>query len=326
MQVIDRAEFQVVLLDNQSPSPAEWRRAGLGSALVHLLLLLVLVSIPRDTTVEEAAPREPRHRLTKLIDPPTRLTQKAPNKAPLTEQISVAPEIEAPQTKTVPPPKRFAPPPPVQRAGRQAVTPATPQEPPKIKPTQPAAPAQIASAPPVTPPAPPRAEPPKIVLENLPPPPKPGQGTGLLKVPTGSVQEAVQAIAGGATSRVVPDENAGPAARKQPSIEMEILSDPNGVDMKPYMLRVLQSVRRNWLSVYPESARLGLRGQVVVQFAIAPDGVISKTVYISQAPSEALNRAVISAFSMSNPLPPLPSDFKGNRVVLQFTFSYNTPR
>ena len=145
-------------------------------------------------------------------------------------------------------------------------------------------------------------------------------------MPSATVEDAVQAIAGGSQPRVIQQEGGGPAARKQPTIDMEIMSDPNGVDMKPYLQRVLQSVRRNWLSVYPESARLGLRGQVVVQFAIAPDGVISKTVYISQAPSEALNRAVISAFSMSNPLPPLPPDFKGNRVVLQFTFSYNTPR
>ena len=95
--------------------------------------------------------------------------------------------------------------------------------------------------------------------------------------------------------------------------------------MKPYVLRVLQSVRRNWLSVYPESARMGLRGQVVVQFAIAPDGAIRRIVYIAKTPSDALNRAVVSAFSMSDPLPQLPPDFKGERLVLQFTFSYNTP-
>jgi TonB family protein len=334
MLVEEQTEYHVVLLDNLAPTPSEWKRAIAGTAAVHLALLLVLISIPRDNANQ---PKEERPRqITRLYDPPTRLTQKAPNKAPLTKEISVAPQIEAPQFKPQPkpqakpiaPPKRFAPP-PAEQAAKRAPTPVAPQEPPKLKATQVPPPVQIASSTTVSPPIPPAPPPsqPKITLENVPPPPTPGRGTGLLKVPTGSVQEAVQALSqSNNPARVIPDQAGGPAARKQPSIDIEIMSDTNGVDMKPYILRVLQSVRRNWLSVYPESARLGLRGQVVVQFAIAPDGVISKTVFISQAPSDALNRAVISAFSMSNPLPALPPEFKGSRIVLQFTFSYNMPK
>ena len=30
-----------------------------------------------------------------------------------------------------------------------------------------------------------------------------------------------------------------------------------GVDFKPYLIRVLSAVKRNWMAVVPESARLG---------------------------------------------------------------------
>ena len=42
--------------------------------------------------------------------------------------------------------------------------------------------------------------------------------------------------------------------------QVQLLSDPMGVDFKPYLIRVLATVKRNWFAVYPESARFGLRG------------------------------------------------------------------
>ena len=323
-----RDEFHVVLLENLNPTPGEWRRAGVGTGIVHLLLLLILVSIPKDST---EAPEKPRPRtVTKLFDPPTKLTQRAPNKAPVTHDISVAPTVEAPRhvavAKVVP--KTFQPP-PVQRAAKQNPAPAAPQEPPRIKAAAPQA-VQLTLPPAVTPPPPVSNEPPKIALENVPPARTFGHGTGLLKVPSGGVEEAVKELS---RSNVTPSRSVGddtnddlsgaPAARPKTSLEME--SDPQGVDMKPYLLQVLQTVRKNWLSIYPEGARLGLRGRVVVQFAVLPNGEISKIVFITESQARALNEASVAALSMSNHLPQLPAGFKGDRVVLQFTFLYNAP-
>src|SRR5690606_23167628 len=48
---------------------------------------------------------------------------------------------------------------------------------------------------------------------------------------------------------------------------LELLSDPKGVDFRPYLIQVLNAVRRNWYAVLPESARLGMeRGRVAIQF------------------------------------------------------------
>jgi TonB family protein len=85
-------------------------------------------------------------------------------------------------------------------------------------------------------------------------------------------------------------------------------------------------VRRNWLAVIPEIAKLGRRGRVGIQFAIARNGAVPKLVIISNSGTDSLDRAAVAGVSASNPFPPLPSEYKGDRIVLQFNFAYNVPR
>ncbi len=62
-------------------------------------------------------------------------------------------------------------------------------------------------------------------------------------------------------------------------------------------------------------------------FGIAKQGGVTKIVFISaRRLSKPLNEAAVAAISASNPLPPLPSQFKGDRIVLQMKFLYNMPR
>ena len=105
-----------------------------------------------------------------------------------------------------------------------------------------------------------------------------------------------------------------------------MLSDTQGVDFKPYLIRILSSVRRNWFAVMPESARFGRKGRVLIQFAINRDGSVPKLVIASGSGADALDRAAVAGISASNPFPPLPAEFKGNQVRLQFSFRYNVPR
>jgi TonB family protein len=69
-----------------------------------------------------------------------------------------------------------------------------------------------------------------------------------------------------------------------------------------------------------------LRGEVALMFGIAKQGGVTKIVFISETPSKPLNEAAVAAISASNPLPPLPPQFKGERIVLQMKFQYNMPR
>jgi TonB family protein len=117
-----------------------------------------------------------------------------------------------------------------------------------------------------------------------------------------------------------------PPSAGQPHSNLELKSDPMGVDFKPYMLQVLAAVRRNWFAVYPEAARLGQRGEVVLEFAISKGGVVTKVIFSSESGMKALDQSAVAAISASNPLPPLPGEFKGDRIVLRMTFMYNIRR
>ena len=119
--------------------------------------------------------------------------------------------------------------------------------------------------------------------------------------------------------------NLSPSALR-PRSNLQLKSDPMGVDFKPYLLQVLQAVRTSWFAVFPEAARLGQRGQVVLEFAVTKSGVVAKVVYAGQSGAKALDQAAVAAISASNPLPPLPREFKGDQIVLQMSFMYNMPR
>jgi TonB family protein len=107
-----------------------------------------------------------------------------------------------------------------------------------------------------------------------------------------------------------------------------ILSDTRGVDFSPYLVRLLREVRRNWYAVIPESARfLGEQGRVVIVFTIEKDGSVPRGEPRVVAPSgrSHLDRPALAAIRTSQPFPPLPAEFDGPHIVLQFTFLYNLP-
>jgi TonB family protein len=89
---------------------------------------------------------------------------------------------------------------------------------------------------------------------------------------------------------------------------------------------VLARVKLNWGAVFPTAAKLGTRGIVTLEFAISKDGTVQKIVFNGQSNSKALDNASVAAISASNPMPSLPKDFKGDRIVLQMSFMYNMPR
>jgi len=116
-----------------------------------------------------------------------------------------------------------------------------------------------------------------------------------------------------------------PLSSPQASVQssLQLLSDPQGVDFKPYLIRILATVRRNWMAIIPESAHMGRRGKVLLQFIIDRNGGVPKLVIAMPSGAEALDRAAVAGVSASVPFPPLPTEFKGSEVRLQFAFSYN---
>jgi TonB family protein len=107
----------------------------------------------------------------------------------------------------------------------------------------------------------------------------------------------------------------------------EILTPTEGVDFSDYMARVVAEVRRNWYAVMPESAQLGDRGRVALQFRIMKNGSVpdGEPVRLIGSGKEPLDRAAVSAIRSSNPFGPLPQAFSGPYIELRFYFLYNLP-
>ncbi len=202
--------------------------------------------------------------------------------------------------------------------------------------------------------------PPKLSPPPSPPPLQPGSGSTPAPPPSENKEEArlhlldVPATGGGGDSRlqlstITPGdaikESLEAAARGRaagpgqgpgdsvlqfrnynPNFSTEapiILSDTRGVDFGPYLARVVFNVRRNWYSMIPVAAKLGQKGRVGIVFEILKDGSVPQLRLVATSGSDSLDRAAIGAIRASNPFPPLPDEFTGEHLVLQFIFLYN---
>lgn len=320
------------------------RSAAVWSVGFHVVAVILLLTV-------HVGPREPvppekyfvKH-VTPLFIPPE-LTQRAPNKEvkkDLTlETIAPHPALKAPAPSAAPKQtsaaKAVPMPAPTPQAPPKAVATV---EPPKMEPPPPIAtqqPNQIAGMQQLPPP--PGSGAPKITFENVAPPQAPtGKPTGAIPMPSASVQDAVKTLnrggtTGGSSGGEVTFDQGGsgpgmnlPASPGQAQGGIKLLSDTNGVDFKPYLTQIMAAIRRNWFAVYPEAAKTGMRGEVILQFRVTKQGVVAKVVYNGQSSSRALNEAAVAAISASNPFPSLPAEFRGDHVDLQMRFLYNMPR
>jgi len=329
--------------------PAERPRAGgwAVSLLVHAAAIAAVLLAPPGA-FQSTAPPPVRRSVATLVAPPNILTQKAPNQGRVAQEVGLenllpqrrifvppgAPALARTKTRTASPAE-----------AKPAPAPAPLSEPPHLAASGFAntrTPPLGSGAAPLAPAPPPQIQPeekPKLAFERpgAPSPvPRPGGlAPGRLAPPSASVTEATRAAARpGGGSQMVGDVDlrgtggfgAGLSQRGSPgrtSSALELMSDPMGVDFKPYLIRILAAVKRNWLVIIPESARLGRTGRVQIQFAISRDGSVPKLVIALPSGTDALDRAAVAGISASTPFPPLPTDFRGSQVRLQFTFTYN---
>ncbi len=304
----------------------------LGSVATHLVVIVILVLYGRLFPPPKAPPpRRPGEHVTLIYPLPAELTQKEPNRGPRSKMFLGEAEPVKPLKLFTPKSIPSAPPPPPPSKGDLSREEKPPQIVPNPEPTLSTTLAPLIQQPP--PPAPP-----KLALENVDKGPAGKQGPlqpGLLaqqhpgNVIDGAVRDLSRNAARGGAA--VGDGFGGGAvdgftlpSPGNSGSNLELLSDPKGVDFRPYLARILASVRRNWYAVLPESARLGMvRGRVAIQFIIVRNGNVSKLVIADASGYETLDRAAVAGISASNPFPPLPPEFRGNEVRLQFTFLYN---
>ena len=343
------AEPQLLLQWDVPTAPSHWARVGTGSLAIHAALILIAVLLGRVPSPPPRVLRTPDRAsdLVKLVAPIVGdLTQRAPNKGRVSKEFDLASLPPRPESSALPRPGAAAPPREVHKFKAPAPTPgaAAPSAPlpetlapdvPQLRAQGPlpsiGVPAGIAPPPQIV-----AEEKPKLAFEKL------GASTGTLEglarvpAPKASIEDAMRQAARGAGSRGISvgdeDESAialTPGVRPGPThgrlgSSVDLLSDPQGADFIPYLRAVLSAVRRNWYAIIPESARMGRTGRVGIQFAIDRTGNLSKIVIASPSGARELDLAAVAGVTASNPFPPLPTNFKGTQIRLQFAFRYST--
>lgn len=89
-------------------------------------------------------------------------------------------------------------------------------------------------------------------------------------------------------------------------------------DFGPYMKELQRRIKMNWDPPKGNESK-----RVVLLFSIARDGRLLNVGVHRSSGMPAADRAAIDAVKLTAPFRPLPPDFKGNSVDIQFTFDYN---
>ena len=96
--------------------------------------------------------------------------------------------------------------------------------------------------------------------------------------------------------------------------------DTRGFPLGEYADPVIERVKGTWL--IPSNLR-NSQGRTTIIFFIGKDGQFVDARIVVPSGSASLDLAALSAVIESNPFPPLPQGFPGERVGAKFVFSYN---
>lgn len=98
----------------------------------------------------------------------------------------------------------------------------------------------------------------------------------------------------------------------------EKLINADNVDFEPYMKKLQKCIKNNWNPPQGNKSK-----SVILLFSIAKDGSLLDVKVHSSSGSIRVDNAAIQAVKATAPFDPLPSEFNGNSVDIQFTFDYN---
>ena len=86
----------------------------------------------------------------------------------------------------------------------------------------------------------------------------------------------------------------------------------------PYMRNLEQKIKRNWTPPKGDSSK-----RVVITFVIGRDGRLLSAKVTKSSGVPLADRAAMSAIELTAPFSPLPPEFRGQSVPIEFTFDYN---
>ncbi len=338
-EVVMSSGEQIHFLLELDPEAVRWRRRSmfLCSVLLHALLIVLLLVQPqlfRRSARMLGIGAEPdlSRQATFLVLPPDLVKPKRPPRASFLSDKDRQAQGRAPKVNPngLPMPYIKGNSTLPEIAGKKSPLPPAPPAPPQSVAQASPPPAAGAKGPgqgnnPPAPPAPKQEA--KLQLTDI---PKPGGGGVRLPsmTPGEAIQQSLQEAARGRATGAI--SGGGDSVSQLNNLNSNfstegpiILSDTQGVDFGPYLARVVYVVRRNWYAVIPESARLGEKGRCAIVFEILRDGSVPQIRLVSSSGFDPLDRAALASIRASNPFPPLPQEFTGKHLVLQFIYLYN---
>lgn len=93
------------------------------------------------------------------------------------------------------------------------------------------------------------------------------------------------------------------------------------IDWGPYLKKMERNIKSNWKP--PKSKE---SNRVVLFFTIAKDGRLLVSKVYKSSGVAAIDTAALNAAKVTAPFKPLPKQFKGNSIDIQFTFDYKIHR
>lgn len=124
------------------------------------------------------------------------------------------------------------------------------------------------------------------------------------------------------------DEPAAPIIQQKAAsvgTSIDILSDTQGFDFRPYLAKILREVYTQWLPLIPAEARSpqNKQGTTEVHFTINHDGTVASIHLDSSTGDDALNRAASGSLTGVGHFPPLPDQFHGPNLELRIHYLVN---
>jgi TonB family protein len=98
---------------------------------------------------------------------------------------------------------------------------------------------------------------------------------------------------------------------------------PKGFPLGDYTQMIIERIKGKW---YIPSNLRNSQGHTTVIFFIDKQGHFTDARIVGSSGSNSLDFAALNAIIESNPAPPLPKGFPGDRVGAKFIFSYNEPQ
>lgn len=100
---------------------------------------------------------------------------------------------------------------------------------------------------------------------------------------------------------------------------VELMSDPKGADLRPYLTEVFKTLRKEWM----QTSRRNWTAQreVILRCWIDRSGRVQNVIVVASSGLADIDQSVAHMVRVSSrPFPPVPDSFHGNEMELQLKF------